>query len=83
MFNSKTEQRINLKFLVKFKLWWKFTAKNACQEPAFLNGTKDFMKAGLMLEMMNVHDAQPYQKPLTIIEKVKKLSKKMVGLVFD
>ena len=27
--------------MVKFKLWWKVTAKNACQEPAFLNGTKD------------------------------------------
>ena len=39
--------------------------------------------AGLMLEMMNVHDAQPYQKPLTITEKVKKLSEKIVGLVFD
>ena len=38
-------------------------AKNACQEPAFLNNTKDFMKAGVMLEMMNVYDAQPYQKP--------------------
>ena len=83
MFNSKTKQRINLKFLVKFKLRWKFTAKNACQEPEFLNGTKDFMKAGLMLKMMNVHDAQPYQKTLTITEKLKKLSEKIVGLVFD
>ena len=80
MFNSKTEQRINLKFLVKFKLRSKFTAKNVCQEPAFLNGTNDFVKAGLMLKMMNVHDAQPYQKPLTISEK---LSDKIVGLVFD
>ena len=57
MFSSKTEQRINLKFLVQFKLWWKLTAKNACQEPALLNGTNDFMKAGLMLKMMNIHDA--------------------------
>ena len=48
-----------------------------------MHGTKDFMKAGLMLKMMNVQDAQPYQKPLTITEKVKKLSKKIVGLVFD
>ena len=83
MFNSKTEQRINLKFLAKFKLWWKFTAKNACQEPAFLKGTKDFVKAGLMLKTMNVHDAQPYGKPLTISEKLKILSEKIVGLVFD
>ena len=83
MFTSKTEQKINLKFLVKFKLWWKFTAKNAYQEPAFLNGTKDFVNAGLMLKMMNVHDAQPYQKPLTIFEKLKKLPEKIVGLVFD
>ena len=58
-------------------------AKNACQEPAFLNDTKDFMKAGLKLKMMNVHEAQPYQKPLTITEKLKKLSEKIVGLVFD
>ena len=83
MFNSKTEQRINLKFLVKFKLWWKFTAKNACQEPAFLNGTKDVIKARLMMKMMNVHDAQPYQKTLTITEKLKKLSEKIVDLVLD
>ena len=29
-----------------------------------------------MLKMMNVHDAQPYQKPLTISEKLKKLSER-------
>ena len=29
--------------------------------------------AGLMLKMMNVHDAQPHQKPLTIAEKLKKI----------
>ena len=52
MFNSKTEQRINLKYLVKFKLWWKFTAKNACQELAFLNSTKDFVKARLTSQMI-------------------------------
>ena len=38
--------------------------------------------AGLMLKMMNVHDAQPNQNPLTISEKLKKLSEKIVGLVF-
>ena len=27
-------------------------AKNACQELAFLNGTKDFVKVGLMLKMI-------------------------------
>ena len=35
------------------------------------------MKAGLKLKMMNIHDAQPYQKPLTITEKLKKLSEKI------
>ena len=54
-------------------------AKNAYQKPAFLNGTKDFVKAGLMLKMMNIFDAQPYQKPLTISEKLKKLSEKIIG----
>ena len=40
--------------------------------------------AGLMLKMMiNVHDAQPYQNPLAIFEKLKKLSEKIIGLVFD
>ena len=58
-------------------------AKNACQEPAFLNGTKDYMKAGLMLKMMNVHEAQPYQKPPTITKKLKKLYENIVGLVFN
>ena len=48
-------------------------AKNACQETTFLNDTKDFVKAELMFKMMNVHDAQPYQKPLTISEKLKKI----------
>ena len=48
-------------------------AKNACQERAFLNGIKDFVKAGLILKMMIVHDAQPYQKPLTLSEKLKKI----------
>ena len=47
--------------------------KNACQERAFLSGIKDFVKAGLILKMMNVHDAQPYQKPLTISEELKKI----------
>ena len=36
--------------------------KAACQEPTFLNATKDFVKTGLMLKMMNDHDSQPYQK---------------------
>ena len=36
-------------------------AKNACQELAFLNGTKDFVKAELMLKIINVQDAQPHR----------------------
>ena len=63
-----------------FHLWY---FRNKWKEPVFLNGTKDFMKAELKLKMMNVHDAQPHQKPLTITEKLKKLSEKIVGLVFD
>ena len=39
--------------------------------------------AGLMLKMMNVHDAQLHQNPLTVSEKLKKLSEKIIGLVFD
>ena len=39
--------------------------------------------AELMVKMMNVHDAQPYQNRLAISEKLKKLSEKIVGLVFD
>ena len=58
-------------------------AKNACHDLAFLNGTKRFVKAELMLKMMNVQVVQPHQKPLTISAKLKKLSKKIVGLVFD
>ena len=34
-------------------------------------------------DVEEVHEAQPYQKPLTITEKLKKLSEKIVGLVFD
>ena len=83
MFNSKTEQRINFEIFGKIQALMEVYAKNACQEPAFLNGTKDFMKAGLKLKMMNVNDAQPYQKPPPITEKLKKLSEKIVGLVFD
>ena len=57
--------------------------KECMSRTRVLNGTKDFMKARLKLKMMNVHDAQSYQKPLTITEKLKKLSEKIVGLVFD
>ena len=84
MFNSKTEQRINLKFLVKFKLWWKFTAKNACQELAILNGAKDFVKAGLMLKMIERLQRPTISKTTSNIREIEKIVREDRQLiVFD
>ena len=84
MFNSKTEQRINFEIFGKIQALMEVYGKECVSRTRVFEWHKRFHEGQTVkLKMMNVHDAQPYQKPLTITEKSKKLSEKIVGLVFD
>ena len=83
MFNSKTEQRINFEIFGKIKALMEVYGKECVSRTRVFEWHKRFHEGELKLKMMNVHDAQPHQKPLTITEKLKKFSEKIVGLVFD
>ena len=83
MFNSKTEQRINFEIFGKIQALMEVYGKECMSRTRVFEWHKRFHEGRTEVEDDERSRRPTYQKLLTITEKLKKFSEKIVGLVFD